>query len=579
MKPTELKPLDKATTLGGLHPDRLTPLLIWVAFFLMAGLAAIITDLWLRPIPGGQLAKAVGPTPSLPSSTLPPLPMATPALEATAPIISFTVESILPTPFTVEPASPTLPTPPPCVPPDDWGIHLVQVGNTLYSLAQRYDTGIDPLMRVNCLNTHTIFIGQRLYVPGPLANPTIPAPLATHEPSPTTTPQPDASATPIATRAAAATPPSTLTSLPAYPLNMPDHYVNIVLLGSDKRPRSGAWRTDSMIIVSVDTANNVVRLLSLPRDLWVYIPDHGYDRINTADLWGELAQKGTGPNRVKETIYHNLGISIRYFIRVDFQGFMQIIDAVGGIDVDVDCPLPDINLSSGLHHMTGEESLRYARSRYSTNDFDRGRRQRKVLLALWDQSLTLNIIPKLPELWWSMANSFQTDLSLDQVINLAYLGVRLEPQRILSRAIGPQQVQSWVTPQGAAVLLPRHQEIRVMLESFYAPTDLANLDAAGKLRVRVLNGSPRRDADQLAASTLRWAGFKVPSTGLADHQNYGQTQISVYTGDTAAAEKISRQLNVSSLIQDLTGAQGQPDPSTPVDIDVILGSDYNPCQR
>jgi LCP family protein required for cell wall assembly len=577
MKPTEVKPLGRTTTHGDLPPDRLTPLLIWTAFFLIAGLAAILTDLWLRPISDGPVAEALAPAPTSSASPLSPLLAATPDANALDPAVSTTAGSASPTPLPITTASPPAPTPPACVPPDDWGIHVVQAGNTLYSLANRYGTYVDILMRVNCLNTHTIFIGQRLYVPGPATSSTGPAAQATDLLSPTR--MPGAATIPSTAMPAAATPLPTLTPLAEFPLNIPDHYLNIVLLGSDRRPQSSAWRTDSMIVVSVDATNNVIRLLSIPRDLWVYIPGHGYNRINTADLWGEMAQPGTGPEWVKQTIHRNLGIPVHYYVRLDFEGFIKIIDLVGGIDVDVDCPLPDIDLSAGLHHMTGEQALRYARSRKSTNDFDRARRQRKVLMALWDQSLTLNIVPQLPELWWTMAKAFQTDLSLQQVINLAYVGVQLEPQRILSRAIGPQQVQSWVTPQGAAVLLPRHQEIRAMLEDFYAPVDITQLDAVHKLRVRVLNGSQRRDAEQLAASALRWAGFNIASTGLAESQDYAQTQIVVYTGEMAAAEQVARELKVSSPIQDLTGLQEQPAPADPVDIQVILGLDYNPCQR
>jgi LCP family protein required for cell wall assembly len=367
--------------------------------------------------------------------------------------------------------------------------------------------------------------------------------------------------------------------MPAIPVSIPDRYTNIVLLGSDRRPGSAAWRTDSIIIVSIDSTNNIVRLLSIPRDLWVYIPGHGYNRINTADLWGELARQGSGPERVKQTIHHNLGIPIHYYIHIDFAGFVKIIDTVGGIDVDVDCPLPDIKLSAGMHHMDGKLALRYARSRYSTNDFDRGRRQRKVLMALWDQALTLNIIPKLPQLWWTMANSFQTDLTLDQVINLAYVGVQLEPQRILSRAINASHVQSWMTPQGASVLLPRQDKIRTFLDNYYTSVAPNNLEGS-KLQVQLLNGSTRRDADQLAAANLRWAGFKAKPAGLADRQDYSKTQIFVYTGDTAAAGTIAQELLVpASRIQDLTGIEGQPDPANPVDFQVILGWDYDPCRR
>jgi len=233
-----------------------------------------------------------------------------------------------------------------------------------------------------------------------------------------------------------------------------------------------------------------------------------------------------------------------------------------------------------MHHMDGKLALRYARSRYSTNDFDRGRRQRKVLMALWDQALTMDIIPKLPALWWTMASTFQTDLSLSEVINLAYVGVQLEPQRILSRAIGASHVQSWMTPEGAAVLLPRQDRIQALLDNYYTPIYPDDHGDAGKLAVQILNGSQRTDADQLAAANLRWAGFTAKASGSAGDQYYTQTQILVYTGQTAAARELAQELRVpATSIQDLTGTQGQPDPANPIDFQVILGRDYDPCQR
>ena len=139
--------------------------------------------------------------------------------------------------------------------------------------------------------------------------------------------------------------------------------------------------------------------------------------------------------------------------------------------------------------MNARQALRYARSRKSTNDFDRGRRQRKVLMALWDQALTLNIITKIPVLWRTMSDSYQTDLPLEQVINLAYVGAHLKPQHIKSKAISGREIQAWTTPQGAAVLLPREERIRTLLETFYAPSDPENLDAGDRIRVQILNGA------------------------------------------------------------------------------------------
>ncbi len=592
MKLREVPALDRSSNPGNSHHDRLTQLLVWAAFILAAATAAIVVDLWLRPTPHGQVAEAAGSTVTQPLPVLslePTHPPSTPT-QALEPVTQVEPDAVPPdavTPVTsdaLKPVAPDAITPPPCVPPADWGIHIVQEGNTLYSLAQRYGTDVDTLMRVNCLNTFTIFINQNLYVPGvagALALPTsVATDLPTSTPTPTSATLPGASATPAFEITPLSTQPATPTPKAAFRVNVPNRYINIVLLGSDKRPRSGAWRTDSMIIVSVDTQSETVRLLSIPRDLWVFIPGHGFNRVNTADLWGELAKKGSGPERVKQTIHHNLGIPIHYYVRVDFQGFMNIIDTVGGVDIDVDCPLPDINLSAGMHHLNAEQALRYARSRKSTSDFDRGRRQRKVLMALWEQALTFDIIPKLPKLWTTMADSYQTDLPLDQAINLAYIGVQLKPQRILSKSIGPRLVDGWMTPEGAAVLLPRPDAIRAMLEEFYAPKDMDDLDAAEKIRVSIENGSQRRDAEQLAAAALRWEGFKVAGTGVADRQDYAQTKIYVHSGNLADGEQVAGHLRVPlTAVQDLTATSDASSPSNPVAIEVILGQDYDPCIR
>lgn len=716
MRLTEPKPTGKRQNPQGSQPDRLIQSLV-AAAIILAALALILgADLWIRAPAGGLISQAL-------RMALDPLPPTHRLKAAALPAVQVMAEAPTLVPSPVNIAALAGDTPPPCIPPDDWGLHLVQEGNTLQSLAARYGTDVQTLMVVNCLNTETIFVDQRLYVPGGLAFATLVAPLelaalaqvptdvqeATTAPTPTNTPTESATAaptstpqpsetptslptstplhtasatpaptetpltpTPYASEAASETPtrpstptqtpvssgspaaladqpattdelptatsvpaeptvapsaatsqtggePPTMTSLtvtatpnpggpaalpaepapephvgvPAMPIpvptaagktasrvNIPNRYLNIVLLGADKRPGSGAWRTDTMIIASIDVETHVVRLLSIPRDLWVYIPNHGHNRINTAELWGELAKRGTGTERVKQTIRYNLGIPIHYYARVDFKGFMKIIDSVGGVDIDVICPLPDIKLNPGLHHMDGKNALRYARSRKSTSDFDRGRRQRKVLQALWDQALTVDTIPRLPELWVTMADAFDTDLPLNQVVSLAYVGIQIRPQHILSAAIGRKHLRGWTTPQGAQVLLPREDELQAFLQTFYTPKGAAELDAVDKVRVQVLNGANRHQAEILAASALRWAGFKVVDSGQADHQDYSQTRIIVYEGDLFAGAEAAQQLGVpQASVQDLSSLDNKPRPSTPAEIQVILGKDYNPCQR
>ena len=569
MKP-KITPVDSRPPSSRPRFDCLMLFLICVAMLLVAGMAAIGVDLWLSRSSDKTVAEALEPTQPATSPTATPT---TPPSPSPAP-----TEPLTPT------LAPTAVTPPPCVPPDDWTIHIVEEGNTLYSLGRRYGTDVYTLKLVNCLNTDTIFIGQRLYVPGPPPTAVITPVevIAQQTPTPTlptvSTPRPTALGTPISGAVGdignQPRPAPSVTPTAAFQVNIAADYVNIILLGSDKRPTGKAWRTDSMIVVSIDQANRLVRLLSIPRDLWVDIPDHGYNRINTADLWGEVAQKGGGAERVKQTIYQNLGIPIDYYIRVDFQGFMKIIDTVGGVEIDVECPLPDINLLPGIHKMNGEEALRYARSRKSTNDFDRGRRQRKVLMALWDQALTIDVVPRLPQLWLTMSDSFKTDMPIEEVINLAYLGTTVERQRIRSKAIDASMTQSWTTPEGAAVLLPREDKIRAALEGFYGPLDIAALDAGKQIRIQVLNGWPRSEAEQLAAAVLRWEGYKIVGTGLGERQDVAKTEIIVYNGDQARGEQVARLLDVP-----LSSVKVQPDLSRLADVQVILGADYNPCGR
>jgi hypothetical protein len=157
--------------------------------------------------------------------------------------------------------------------------------------------------------------------------------------------------------------------------------------------------------------------------------------------------------------------------------------------------------------------------------------------------------------------------------------VQLKPQHIISQAIGRKQVKSWRTPQGAAVLLPREDRIRAMLESFYALTDPTRPGTADQVRVEVLNGAGCYQAEQLAAVALRLRGFQVASTGQADLQDYAQTQIRVHSGALAFGEEVAKELGVPlTAIQDLTTSGEEAHPSNSIDIRVILGTDYGSCQ-
>ena len=396
---------------------------------------------------------------------------------------------------------------------------------------------------------------------------------ATLIPSPTPSPVPAAVAQPVPT------------AVPQVAL--PPDTVTILLLGSDRREGQTYWRTDTIILVAVDTRGHTAGLLSIPRDLWVYIPSHGNERINTAELWGEMGKyPGGGPALIKKTIEHNLGLPVHYYVRVGFQGFVKIIDTLGGVNVDVDCPLSDrfpdpdsptgftdLDLSPGIYRLDGKMALYYSRSRLSTSDYDRSRRQQKVIRGIWEQALRLDILPKIPELWQTLGDTFQTDLSLEQVLTLAYLGTQMEPQNIHGHFIDRTMVSGWHTPQGAQVLLPNHERIRQVVDQFLAPPPLDLVWAEGA-RVEVQNGTDLADWTELVASRLRWQGVQVVSVGPADRFDYQQSLMIDYTDKPHTLALLSRILYLPP-----DRIQRQLDFSSPVDIRIILGRDFQPCHR
>jgi len=416
-----------------------------------------------------------------------------------------------------------------------------------------------------------------LEAPAPVTVP--PTPTATLVFTATLIPSPTPSSVPVAVAQPAPT------AVP--PMMLPPDTVTILLLGSDRREGQSHWRTDTIILVSVDTRGHMAGLLSIPRDLWVYIPGRGNERFNTADLWGEMGKyPGGGPALIKKTIEYNLGLPVHYYVRVDLQGFVKIIDTLGGVTVDVDCPLSDrfpdpdsptgftdLDLSPGIYHLDGKAALYYSRSRLSTSDYDRSRRQQKVIRGVWEQALRLDILPKIPELWQTLGDTFQTDLSLEQVLTLAYLGTQMEPQNIHGHFIDRTAVTGWVTPQGAQVLLPNHEKIRQVVDQFLAPPPLDLVWAEGA-RVEVQNGTDLADWTALVASRLRWQGVQVVSIGLADRLDYQESLIIDYTDKPHTSALLTRLLYLPP-----DRIQRQLDFSSPVDIRIILGRDFQPCHH
>jgi len=260
---------------------------------------------------------------------------------------------------------------------------------------------------------------------------------------------------------------------------------NVLLIGTDQRDLESVGRTDTIMVLAIDEANNRASLISLPRDLYLPIPGVGYSRINTAFAFGEERQPGGGLPLLMSTIERNFGIPIERYVRIDFSGFEGVVDALGGVDVVVDCPLYDeliyryfqvYTLEPGSYRMNGEQALYYARSRKTTNDFDRSRRQQRVLLAIRKRVLEGNLLPRIPALWLAMRDIVDTNLSPADIASLAKLGATLEGDDLYGMVIRYPLVDDWVTPQGGMVQLPDLPAINNALDNVWerAPIQATN---------------------------------------------------------------------------------------------------------
>ncbi len=375
----------------------------------------------------------------------------------------------------------------------------------------------------------------------------------------------------------------------------PENTINILLVGSDARG-SGSIRTDAMIIASLRPAQNSVSLISIPRDLFVYIPGWTMQRINTAHGQGARTRyPGGGMGLLKDTIRYNLGIRIDYTSLVDFNGFRQIVETLGGVDVPIACAYKDWRLirpglnpqveanwdmytvGPGVVHMDGDLALWYARSRLKSNDYDRGRRQQELLRALYSRALQLDVIPRLPELYQDLQSSFKTDMGLNDLLSLAPMALNLNAPRIRSYYINNTMVRAWWTPGGAIVLLPRRDKIEELLQEAMAPPGITE-DLRLSLLVEIQNGSGNPDWPLLVEERLSYAGFR---TRIISDDPGIQAQTSLYdytpgqnASDAAGLLRILG-LSAGSLVPQPLGALDAASQDTAYR--VVLGADYKPC--
>ncbi len=420
----------------------------------------------------------------------------------------------------------------------------------------------------------------------------------TSEPSPTPSPTPSATSTPAPSSLLIPDPfpipapkryvPSTtlLYPEPVMPVPVSSDAVNIAVLGSDQRPDWSDWHTDVIQIVSIQRDSGVVSVISVPRDLYVYIPGKWMSRINFADYYGDVYEyEGGGPALFRDTILYNLGIRIDHYARTNFDGLIGIVDAIGGVDIPVHCylsdywPYPDENgeypileMQPGVHHMDGETALWYARSRKTTSVFSRERRQQQVLLAIWRKARDAGMLTRVPALWKQSQDMVQTDLSFTQIMDLARLALSLDNKDVRFYNIGAEQVTPWRTPYGGAVFLPRWEQIEPLIAEAMRPPLEARLHRT-YMPVEVWNGTVNEGWGWLAVDRLYRIGFQA-EIGEADRQDYAQTQLIVYSKQSKGSGieylKETFAISDSQVIH-------QPQAAPEFGFRLIIGADYQTC--
>lgn len=382
--------------------------------------------------------------------------------------------------------------------------------------------------------------------------------------------------------------------------------INILVLGLDQRPADGdtPTRTDTIFVVTVDPKTKSTGILGIPRDLVVDIPYQNgsgtyEDRINTVYVAGELnGYKQGGLKLMKETVESNFGIEIDKHVLIDFDGFEQIVDALGGIDVDVPDAVYDPYYSEtelpgdyfpqdfepGRQHMDGRTALAYSRIRFSSDDLDRIQRQQRVIFATIDKAKSLNLfdVKDAPKLWDKYNNAIQTDINSALVPGYAKLANDVKDD-IHAISLGPATAPC-TGPGGAAWLCSDPEAVARIVNSLFVevPGSVVQPTATpDPVRVQIQNGT---DTDGLATRVVNY---------LAAEQNYPVEDLNptnVFDGESHAISEVidldgtheqngfllAKWLNIdASRYRAATDAERATMAEADADIVIILGADID----
>ncbi|WP_418791054.1 LCP family protein [Phosphitispora sp. TUW77] len=249
----------------------------------------------------------------------------------------------------------------------------------------------------------------------------------------------------------------------------PVNRLNVLLLGVDARPGEEDARTDSMILVSIDRDTKKIAMVSIPRDTMVEIPRHGTDKINSANAIG-------GSNLAIETVEGLLDIKIPYYVKTNFEGFKEIIDTLGGVDLEVEkrmyYPQEDIDLQAGQQRLMGHDALGYVRFRHDAlGDITRAERQQKFLAALTGEMLKAKTIIKLPKLVPQLMDAVETNLGIKDAILLAKAAANLDSESIVTATLPG----TFLNYKGISYWKADEEKAKIILNDLFRGVKLATI--------------------------------------------------------------------------------------------------------
>ncbi len=425
------------------------------------------------------------------------------------------------------------------------------------------------------------------------------------QPTATVTPRPPATASPapgVTAPPATAAPTATVDPIAAIPEWDDPRRFTLLLLGIDQRTgitdEEEFFRTDTIMVVSVDPVRKTAGILSIPRDLWVSIPGFTEQRINTANALGDsnAYPGGGGPALAADTIEANLGIEIDKYLLINFDVFTSVVNLVApeGVEVCVreaiDDPFyPDagygfieVHFEPGCQALDAERLLQYARTRKTEGgDFDRARRQQEVIRALQGEVLSAggiaNFASQIPALWEELSDSFRTNLTLSEALSLGTLAQDIGTDNMQFGVIDNMHVQFGTTSTGDQVLIPNYAAIRELIQQTFSPPEdlpLAELRQRSEqegARIVVYNNT---DVPGLARQTQEWLisqGITIEEVGNIPEPTNLDTTVRIYTNKTWTARYLAELLG---LPQDRVTRSN--DGLTSADVMVVIGPDIQP---